>query len=159
MDNPALWAGVYLAVAVGFGIGEMAMPGSFFLLPFAVGATVAAIIGLLGGPLVVSFPAFLIVSFGVFLGLRPLAKRLEADTPEVAGIGANRLVGVTGSVIEAIPSTPGDAGMVRVAAEEWRADTAEDVSLPVGLKIRVLEVRGTRLVVEPADNNHRWELT
>jgi membrane protein implicated in regulation of membrane protease activity len=159
MDNPAVWAGIYLAVAVGFGIGEMAMPGSFFLLPFAIGALVAAMTSLLGGPLVISFAAFLVVSFGVFLGLRPLAKRLDLDTPDVAGIGANRLVGVTGSVTEAIPPTPGDAGMVRIGGEEWRADAADDLSLPVGLRVRVLEVRGTRLVVEPADSSGLPELT
>jgi membrane protein implicated in regulation of membrane protease activity len=159
MDNPAIWAGIYLAVAVGFGIGEMAMPGSFFLLPFAIGALTAAITSLLGGPLMISFPAFLVVSFLCFLGLRPLAKRLDADTPDVVGIGANRLVGVTGSVTETIPATPGDAGMVRVASEEWRADAADDLMLPVGAKIRVLEVRGTRLVVEEAETTEQPELT
>lgn len=159
MDNPAVWAGIFLAVSAAFGIGEITMAGTFFLLPFAIGALVAAIVSLLSAPLIVSFPLFLIVSFVVFLGFRPLAKRLDADTPDVAGIGANRLVGVTGSVIEAIPPAPGAAGMVRVGAEEWKADTAEDVSLPVGVKVRVLEVRGTRLVVEPADVTGLQELT
>ncbi len=159
MDNPAVWAGIFLAISAGFGIGEIAMAGSFFLLPFAVGALVAAIVSLVGAPVGLSFPLFLAVSFATFLGMRPLAKRLDADTPDVAGIGSNRLVGMTGSVIEAIPPTPGDAGMVRIGPEEWRADTAEDVSLPIGLKVRVLEVRGTRLVVEPAEITGRHELT
>ena len=39
--------------------------------------------------------------------------------------------------------------MVRVGAEDWRADAADDIALPVGARVRVLEVRGTRLVVEP----------
>lgn len=151
MDNPAVWAGIYLAVAAGFGIGEITMPGTFFLLPFAIGALVSAIISLVGAPLIVSFPVFLVASFVVFLGFRPLARRLDADTPDVAGIGANRLVGERGSVIEAVPPTPGDAGMVRVGAEEWKADAVEDIGLPVGSTIRVLEVRGTRLLVEPTD--------
>lgn len=159
MDNPAVWAVFFLAVSAGFGIGEIAMAGTFFLLPFAIGSLVAAIISLLGIGLSISFPVFIAVSFAVFLGFRPLAKRLEHDTPDVAGIGANRLVGVTGNVIEAIPPNPGEAGMVRVGAEEWKADTAEDVALPVGLKVRVLEVRGTRLVVEPAEITGFHELT
>ena len=159
MDNPAIWAGIFLAISAGFGIGEITMAGSFFLLPFAIGALVAAILSLLSAPLIVTFPAFLIVSFVVFLGFRPLAKRLDADTPDVAGIGANRLVGVVGSVIEAIPSTPGDAGMVKVGAEEWKADAADEIALPVGSKIRVVEVVGTRLVVEPAEVTGLHELT
>ena len=94
---------------------------------------------------------FLVASFAVFLGFRPLARRLDAALPDVAGIGSNRLIGVTGSVISAIPATPGAAGMVRVGAEDWRADTVDEIALPVGARVRVLEVRGTRLVVEPVE--------
>lgn len=159
MDNPAVWAGIFLAVSAGFGIGEIAMPGTFFLLPFAIGALVAAILSLLSAPLVFTLPVFLMVSFVVFLGFRPLARRLDASTPDVAGIGANRLLGVAGSVIEEIPATPGDAGMVRVGAEEWKAEATAGVALPVGLEIRVIEVRGTRLVVEPVEVTGLSELT
>ena len=159
MDNSAVWAVIWLAVTAGFGIGEMTMAGSFFLLPFAIGALIAAIVSLLGASVAISFPVFLVVSFGAFLALRPLAKRLDSATPDVAGIGSNRLVGVTGEVIEEIPPGPADSGMVRVGTEVWRADTAEGVGLPVGVKIRVLEVRGTRLVVEPAEMSGLPELS
>lgn len=159
MDNPAVWVVIWLTITAGFGIGELSMAGSFFLLPFAAGSLVAAIVSLIGAPLVVSFPLFLAVSFVAFLGLRPVAKRLDAATPDVAGIGSNRLVGVTGSVIEEIPSGPAaTTGMVRVGSEEWRADTVNDLGLPVGAKIRVIEVRGTRLLVEPAELSERPEL-
>ncbi len=149
MENPGVWAAIYLAVAVGFGIGEMVLASSLYLLPFAVGSLVASIVSLMGAGPEISFPIFLVSSFGVFLGFRPLARRLDAALPDVAGIGSNRLIGVTGSVIAAIPATPGSAGMVRVGAEDWRADAADDIALPVGARVRVLEVRGTRLVVEP----------
>lgn len=159
MDNSAVWAVIWLALMVGLGSGELLMPGTFFLLPFALGALVAAITSLLGAGLLVSFPVFLIVSFVGFLAMRPLAKRLDASTPEVAGIGSNRLVGITGSVIEDIPAGAEDAGMVKVGPEEWKANTLEGVALGVGHKIRVLDVRGTRLVVEPAGFADDPELT
>ena len=158
MDSSTVWAVIWLAAMAAFGIGEMTMPGSFFLLPFAAGGLAAGIVSLLGAPLVVSFPVFIVVSFVTFLGLRPLAKRLDANTPDVAGIGSNRLVGVTGTVIEAISSTPGEAGMVKVGPEEWKADTNTAIGLPVGTKIRVLEVRGTRLMVEPSELGGLQEL-
>ncbi|MEL7156125.1 MAG: NfeD family protein, partial [Actinomycetota bacterium] len=81
MDNPALWAVIWLAVMVGLGIGELTMVGSFFLLPFAVGALLAAIVSLLGAGVAISFPVFLVASFVAFLGMRPLAKRLDANAP------------------------------------------------------------------------------
>ena len=159
MDDSAVWAVIWLAATAAFGIGEMTMAGSFFLLPFAVGALAAAIMALLGASLIVSLPVFLVVSLGAFLGLRPVARRLDATTPEVAGIGANRLLGVTGSVIKEISPLPGNSGMVRVGTEEWNADAVSEMGMPIGTKIRVLEVRGTRLVVEPAELSGLQELT
>ena len=148
MDDSAVWAVIWLAATAAFGIGEMTMAGSFFLLPFAVGSLAAAITALLGASAIISLPVFLIVSLGVFLGLRPVARRLDLTTPEIAGIGANRLIGGTGSVIQDISPMSGNSGMVRVGTEEWNADGVTEVGMPIGTKIRVLEVRGTRLVVE-----------
>jgi len=151
MDNPAVWAVIWLAVSVGFGAGELMMPGSFFLLPFAVGALAATTVALLSAPLIVSFPVFIVVSFGAFLGLWPLARRLDATTPEIAGVGANRLIGATGRVIEAITPPPSNDGAVLVGTEEWKAVTTAGIAMPIGMAIRVLEVRGTRLIVEPSE--------
>jgi membrane protein implicated in regulation of membrane protease activity len=39
--------------------------------------------------------------------------------------------------------------MVKVGTEEWRADTPPGVALSAGTKVRVVEVHGTRLLVEP----------
>ena len=151
MDNPAVWAGIYLAIAAAFGVGEILMPGTFFLMPFAAGGVAAAVVSLLGAPLLASMPVFLVVSFAVFLGLRPLARRLEADTPDVAGIGSNRLVGTTGTVLRPISIEADEAGMVKVGGEEWRAAAHDDEPIAAGSRIRVVAVRGTRLVVERAD--------
>ena len=153
MENPSVWAVIWLALMAGLGIGELLMAGSFFLLPFALGALSAAIVSLLGAGPAISFPLFVGVSFVGFLGMRPLARRLDASTPDVAGIGANRLVGVTGNVIEAIPAGEHDSGLVRVGAEDWRANCVEGLALGVGQRIRVREIRGTRLLVEPAEFN------
>ena len=151
MDNQAVWAGIFLAAAVGFAIAEIVLPSSFYLLPFAIGALIASVASLMGAHIAVTFPLFLGGSFLVFLSFRPLARRLDATVPDVAGIGANRLIGMTGSVTQAIPAQPGTAGMVRVGAEDWRADATDDLPLPVGARVRVRQIRGTRLVVEPID--------
>ena len=151
MDSSALWTAVFFALAAGFGIGEIAMAGTFFLLPFAIGSLVAGIVSLLGASLLISFPLFLVVSLGVFLGLRPMARRLEASLPEVAGIGANRLKGQAGRVTEPIPAGVGRAGMVEVGPETWKAETASGLPVDTGATVRVIEIRGTRLVVEPVD--------
>lgn len=148
MTQSAIWAAIWLAAAAVFGIGEILIAGSFFLMPFAVGALAAAVSSLLGSVLL-SWLIFLVVSVASFFAMRPLARRLEANAPSIAGIGANRLVGAEGIVLAPISATPGDAGLVKVGTEEWRADTNPGVALTAGSKVRILEIQGTRLLVEP----------
>ena len=45
-------------------------------------------------------------------------------------------------------------GVVRVAAEEWKATAADSGSVPEGAKIRVTELDGLVLTVEPLDTEH-----
>lgn len=149
MDDSAVWAAIWLAVAAGFGIGEILLAGSFFLLPFAAGALAAAVVSIIGAPVLAGWAVFLVVSVASFFALRPLARRLDANAPEVSGIGANRLQGASGIVLAPISATPGDAGLVRIGTEEWRADTRAGIALSAGTKIQVIEVQGTRLLVEP----------
>jgi len=150
MSQSAVWVMIWLTVAAVFGIGEMLMAGSFFLLPFAVGALLAALVAALVSGALWSWLAFIIGSVGAFMAMRPMAQRLDENAPEIAGVGANRLIGVIGVVTQPISATPGDAGMVRVGSEVWRADSPSGVALSLGSKVRVTEVHGTRLMVEPA---------
>lgn len=148
MSSSAIWAVIWLSSAAVFGIGEIMIAGSFFLMPFAVGALAAAV-STFAGSILLSWLVFLSVSVGSFFAMRPLARRLELNAPAVAGIGANRLVGSEGTVLAPIPATAGDAGMVKVGTEEWRADTRPGVAVAAGSKVRIIEIQGTRLVVEP----------
>ncbi len=149
MEDSSIWAVIWLVAAATFGIGEILMAGSFFLLPFAAGALAAFLASVLTAPPLMSWLVFLVASVGSFVAMRPLARRLETRSPAVAGIGANRLEGATGVVMAPISATPGDAGLVRVGTEEWRADTRAGVAISAGTKIEVIEVQGTRLLVQP----------
>lgn len=149
MGQSAIWVTIWIAAAAVFGVGEMMLAGSFFLLPFAAGALSAAAISLLDLHFLVSWATFLVVSVAAFIAMRPLADRLVENAPEIEGVGANRLLGAAGVVLAPISATAGDAGLVKVGTEEWRADTRPGVALSAGSKVRVVEVQGTRLVVEP----------
>ena len=147
VEDPEFWQWVWLGTAVLFGVGEMANPGSFFLAPFAIGAAVAAVLAVLDVPVAIGWIAFVTVSVGSLLALRPFARRLDQDEP-IEGIGAKRLIGEQGKVIEPIPED-GDLGLVRINREEWRAETLEGTALDTGAVVRIVEVRGTRVVVHP----------
>jgi membrane protein implicated in regulation of membrane protease activity len=146
MDEPETWRWIWLIAALVFAGGELAMAGTFFLAPFAVGAAAAALLAFLDVAVVVQWLAFVGLSFGTFALLRPLARRLDQDEP-TDGIGSKRLIGEAGTVLETIPAGLHELGMVRVHREEWRAQTPDGVPVEVGAQIQVVDQRGTRLVV------------
>jgi membrane protein implicated in regulation of membrane protease activity len=149
MDDPDLWLWIWLAAAVFFGVGEIIVAGSFFMLPFAAGAALAALTAAVDGPLVLQWIVFVGVSLGAFLALRPIAKRLDAADP-VDGIGARRLIGEQARVVDAVPDG-GELGMAIIGREQWRVESVDKSAIAAGTLVRVVEVRGTRAVVVPVD--------
>ncbi len=145
VDND-LWRWVWVIFALGMGIGEIFTAG-FFLLPFAIGAGVAAILAWVGVNLVAQWLVFFGISLISLAYLRRFIDRQDAlGQPRV---GANRWVGTTGIVLEDIDPDAG-TGMARVDNEQWRA-TTDGPSIPAGTHVVVREVRGARLVVEASD--------
>jgi len=149
MDNPDVWLWIWLGTTVLFTVGEIAVAGSFFLLPFAAGALLAAIGAALGAALVVQWLLFVLISGGAFLALRPLARRLDISAP-ADGIGARRLIGETARIIDAIPAG-GDLGLALIGREQWRVESMDGSAVAEGTLVRVVEVRGTRAVVFPVE--------
>lgn len=142
-----IWRWIWLASAVAFVIGELLTAGSLFLLPFGVGAGAAAVLAFLDASVGTQWVAFLLISIATFAALRPVARRLEAQTPLQSGVGASRWVGKIGVVLADIPAGRTSSGTIRVDREEWRAESAEGTTIPVGTTVKVIDVTGTRLVV------------
>jgi membrane protein implicated in regulation of membrane protease activity len=144
VDNET-WRWVWTIFAIAMGIGEMFTAG-FFLLPFATGAAAAAILAWLDVSVVAQWLVFFGVSAFAFAYLRRYIGR--QDEGAQPAIGANRWVGAEGVVLEAVDPTSG-AGMIRVLNEEWRAAALGRIE--VGTRVLVVDVRGTRLAVEPIE--------
>lgn len=147
MEDPATWAIIWLAAAAILGAFEIMMAGTFFLAPFAVGALAASLVSLLTAPIWVSWIVFVVVSVVSFLALRPLARRLDSQTPEAKGIGANRMIDAVGLVTEEIPDVPGEAGMIKIGSEKWRAESSDGQTYQKGSAVVVTAVRGNRVFV------------
>jgi membrane protein implicated in regulation of membrane protease activity len=149
MDDPDGWLWIWLLGALFFALGEIATPGMFFLLPFAVGALAAGVLAGLDVNLAVQWAVFVFGTLAAFFALRPVAKRLDRQGHD-EGIGSRRLLGQEATVLEDIPG-PGDVGLglVRVGREEWRAESTDGSPISTGSQVRVADVRGTRVVVSP----------
>jgi membrane protein implicated in regulation of membrane protease activity len=145
--EPNIWFWVWLALAVILSIAEIFTAG-FFLLPFGIGAAVAAFLEYFApGSIGWQWAAFIGVSSLLLVVLRRIANRITHEPPQkVAG---DRLIGKDGVVIETLEDHS-PRGRVRVQREEWRADAPGFEPLPEGTPITVVAVEGTHLVVRPA---------
>lgn len=150
MNSPETWRWIWLVVAVAASVGEIGLAGSFFLAPFAVGAAAAAAAAFLGLAVTGEWAVFLVVSAAASAALRPLARRLDSQSPR-ASIGSNRWVSRQGLVLRDIPGGPGGTGLIRLDREEWRAESLTGQPIAAGCTVMVSRVDGTRLVVVPVE--------
>ncbi len=146
VDDVEVWRWIWVIGAAALGVGEMLTAG-FFLLPFALGAVAAAILAFAN----VSVP----IQVGVFIGASILSlwgmQRFAWREREVVhAVGAKRYVDARATVTEAINRLDG-TGRVRLDTEQWRATTVGDEMIAVGTEVRVVDVTGARLVVEPLE--------
>ncbi|MEC9000485.1 MAG: NfeD family protein [Actinomycetota bacterium] len=144
--EPEVWRWIWLGTAAAFVAGEIALTGSFFLLPFGAGAAAATVVAFTGAEAAWQWLAFVVVSAAAFAALRPLARRMASGGNPV-GVGAGRLVGETGVVTDAPDLAGGRLATVRIGREDWHAEDDDGAQLSVGEPIEVVRIEGTRAVV------------
>jgi membrane protein implicated in regulation of membrane protease activity len=137
---------LWLVAACIFGLGEL-HTGGFYLLPFALGAALAAIVALLGVGALLSGVLFVAASGIVVLTLRPVARRHRRLPPSIR-TGAAALVGRRATVLERIANDEG-VGCVRIeGGEVWTARSFdEDEVIEAGDHVEVVEIRGATALV------------
>ena len=139
-----LWTTVWIVAAAVLALGELLTAG-FFLLPFAVAAGAAGILALVGVGVAAQIIVFVIVSVA-FLWLLQRFARKDIHG-ELLPVGASRYIGAAALVTGPVDRLSG-SGRVMMGTEDWRATTDTDDVIAIGAEVRVIEVRGARLVVE-----------
>ncbi len=148
VDSPETWRWIWITFATVLALGEIAVAGTFFLLSFAIGAVVAAVIAFVGGALALQWLVFVVVSAVAVAVLAPIGRRLDSRHPAPPA-GAHRWEGRLATVIAPIPAGLHETGVVRIDREEWKAETTNGAALRAGALVVVARVAGTRLVVIP----------
>jgi membrane-bound serine protease (ClpP class) len=151
---PVRLAGIVLLIAsVVFFVLELKAPGVGLWTALGLASLIAGGLLLYNGsggvrvsPVVLITVAACVGLFFSFAVAAILATRRSPSLPR----GEAALVGKEGVVVGA---GLGPAGVVRVAAEEWRA-RSPDGPLPVGSRVRVTGLDGLVLTVEPLDQEH-----
>jgi membrane protein implicated in regulation of membrane protease activity len=141
-----MWSIIWLALFVVLIVFEAVTTG-LFTIWFAGGALIALLVSLFLDMWVVQMVVFLIVSFLLLYFMRPVAmrkfnaKRLKTNVEDIAGREAK--------VTELIDNLNA-SGTAILNGLEWSARSVEDsVTIPVGERVLVREVRGVKLIVEP----------
>ncbi len=142
------WFWFWIILTVLLIVGEIFTMG-FFLLPFGVGAAVAAVTAWFGLGPIGQWIVFLGTSIPSLLLIKRFAERMTRDR-EPLRFASDRAVGKTGIVLERI-APHGGGGRVRVGMEEWRAQPETGSEIPVETLIEVIRVEGTHLVVRPQE--------
>ena len=137
---------LWLVAAAILGVGEMHQ-GGLYLLPFAIGAAIAAALSLLGVGVALSAVMFVATSAIVVGALRPVARRHRRLPPPIR-TGAAALVGKHAMVLERIANHEG-VGCVRIdGGEVWTARSyADDEVIEAGQRVEVVEIRGATALV------------
>jgi membrane protein implicated in regulation of membrane protease activity len=149
----SMFFGLWVAMTVAFIVLEVHTQ-AFYALFVAVGATAAAITALLNGPLWLQGVLFAVLSLGGSTLIRPyLRARFERAVPvsKFRGIqgSADGLVGQPAMTLD----TVGDEhhpGHALFANDRWLAVTDSAEPLPADVAVVVVAVRGTTLLVRPA---------
>ncbi len=139
---------IWLVAACLLGLGEL-HTGGFYLLPFALGAALAAVMSLLGVGALLSAVVFVVASAIVILALRPVARRHRRLPPSIR-TGAAALIGRRATVLERIANDEG-VGCVRIdGGEVWTARSYDDDAvIEAGEHVEVVEIRGATALVLP----------
>jgi membrane protein implicated in regulation of membrane protease activity len=141
MDAWIFW----LVAACVLGVAEMHQ-GGFYLAPFALGALLAALVGVLGVGVGLSAVVFALASGMVFAALRPVARRHRHLPPSIR-TGAAALVGRPAIVLERIANDEG-VGCVRIDGEVWTARSYDEHEvIDAGERVEVVEIRGATAMV------------
>jgi membrane protein implicated in regulation of membrane protease activity len=137
---------LWVVAASALGLGEM-HTGGLYLLPFAVGAGLAAAVSVAGIGTPLAIVVFALASMLAFGALRPIARRHRRLPPAIR-TGAAALVGHRAMVLERIANTEG-VGCVKIDnGEVWTARSYdEDEVIDVGERVEVVEIRGATALV------------
>jgi len=146
-----VWPWIWLSIAVLFAMVELTvLAGSFVLLPFALSSLVAALLGFYDVPVEVQWAVAVFGGALMWLLFYRYARRWVGTNDIEPGVGADRLVGLTGIVTATIdPDDTGRRGRVAVSGETWGAITDGSRPIAAGTKVTITAMIGTRVRVEP----------
>jgi membrane protein implicated in regulation of membrane protease activity len=143
----SIWFWIWLIVAASLFVTEM-LTVTFFVLPFAIGATTAMIVSLFNWGVGWQWVVFLVVSVLALAVCRPLANRLTRGSTTKSGV--DRLIGLDAVIMD--QAAPSGMRRAKVDGELWNVMLEPGLEgytseIAIGERVYIMGVEGTRLIV------------
>ena len=136
---------VWLILAGIFVIGEVITSG-FLIFWFALGSLIAMVVSLFIPDIIVQTTVFLISSVILILATKPLVKKFA--NIETVKTNIQSIIGKKGLVTKDISSIKA-TGQVKIEGELWSATGINDMDIPKGTEVEVVEIKGVKVIVTP----------
>ena len=131
-------AGVCLVIEI--------MTTGFLVFWLAIGALISMIVSLFTDSILIQTAVFVISSAILIFATKPFVKKF-AKTKNVK-TNAFSIIGQNGIVTKEIDSINAK-GQVKIDGETWSAVGKDDIDIPKGTEVEVLEIKGVKAVVTP----------
>lgn len=139
------WAILWFALMVLFIFVE-ASTVTMVSMWFVAGALAALVVNFLSGQLWLQIVMFLVVSAGLLLLLRPIAKKWL--TPKIVKTNVDSVIGMQGVVLESIDNVSA-TGRVKLGAMEWTARSTDGTPIEKDTLVQVDRIEGVKAFVTP----------
>lgn len=144
LDMSSHW--FWITACVLFLTAEILVPGTLFMLIFALAALLTALITLFTDSVwLLSFLFGVSALIGVMF-VKPLLKRYVSEGNHGRPSNIDAIIGSEGRVVKSIH--PPDKGTVKVGHEEWLAVSEDRRPLEAGTMVTVKKIEGATLIVE-----------
>ena len=136
---------IWLIIAGVCLIAEIITSG-FLVFWLSIGALISMIVSLFTDNIFIQTAVFVISSAILIFATKPFVKKF-AKTKNVK-TNAFSIIGQNGIVTKDIDSI-NSKGQVKIDGETWSAIGKNDIDIPKGTEIEVLEIKGVKAVVAP----------
>ena len=136
---------IWLIIAGVCLVAEIITTG-FLVFWLAIGALISMVVSLFTDNILIQTATFVISSAILIFATKPFVKKF-AKTKDVK-TNAFSIIGQNGVVTKEIDSINAK-GQVKVDGETWSAVGKNDIDIPKGTEVEVLEIKGVKAVVTP----------
>lgn len=137
---------IWLILAGLFLVLEIFTAG-FLIFWLSIGSLFAMIVSFFTDNIIVQTAVFVISSTILIFATKPFVKKFAQNKSSIK-TNVYSIVGKTGLVIEEINPIH-STGQIKINGETWSASTKNNVIIPEGSEVEVLEIKGVKTIVAP----------